>query len=139
MISIQKIADALTGRRIAVTAAQDDARRELKACGAELALAQSQIAGQGREIVLLQQALTDAVKIADQHRSQVASLRAANQGLIRLADGRQPAAVRTTAVPEPDEQLRRQAEQDRRNVVALEDRIDSLLRENEDLLKALAG
>lgn len=138
MISIQKIADALAGRRIALIASRDDARSELKACAAQLAHAESQIAQQRREIALLQNELTIAVQTADRHRSEAASLRAANRGLVRLAEGHERIDGRTPAAA-PADQLRRQAEQDRRNAIALEDRIEDLLRENAQLLKALAG
>lgn len=130
MISIQKMVDALAGRRIAVTAGQDDARRELKACAAQLAQAQAQIAEQGREIALLQNDLTIAVQAAcrerseaGRQRSEAASLRAASQRLMRIADGREAAERQTPAVSDPDEQLQRQAEQDRRNAIAMQDRI----------------
>lgn len=142
MNPMQKMVDALAGRQRTAGADQDDARRELEACGAQLAAAQHQIADQGQEIALLRADLTAAVKAAERFRSEGASLLAANRVLMRIADGRDTggqAIDGQAPAATPAELLRRQADQDRRNVAALADRIDDLIRENEQLIKALAG
>lgn len=139
MISVQKMIDALAGRRIGDATSQDEAHRELAAQRALLDAARVDLADQSREMELLRDDLAVALGVGERLQSEVASLRAANHGLVRLAERLEPIDARSPAVSQPGEQLRRQADQDRRNATALQERIDDLLRENEQLLKALAG
>lgn len=115
---------ALAGRRIAVAAGQDDARRELRACAAQLAAAMAQIASMGRNLATAENDLAAYAKRHQEVVSQVASLTVANRRLIELLDAR-PAAPGTASVAPGDNAAywRAKWEQDRRNVVELENRL----------------
>jgi hypothetical protein len=122
---------AITGRRIAAhVTTHDDAVSELHAVQQQLAAAQAQIADMGAEIAQLHDDLTGAVKAADQLRSERNSLRAANRGLMRIADGRGAVVADRGLVDRPEampmDELRRQADQDRRNAVRLENQLAQL-------------
>jgi hypothetical protein len=133
VISIQAIADALAGRRIAVGADQDDARRELKACAAQLAAAQAQIARLGAEKAATDRRATAAIERAELAENalklearEVARLErqvASPGGFGRTLDP--PPGLGTTLAPAAD--------RDRRNLARLEARVRELEDENTDL------